>query len=99
MKFLIKFNFIFYFIKFYKHQCKGEYYDFKIKNGEVKIELFPDVAPNHVNRIKELANTEKYDNVVFHRVIDGFMAQTGDVKFGNSGDSNFNLQKSWNGRI
>ena len=47
----------------------------KLKNGEVKIELFPDKAPNHVNRIKELANTGKYDNVVFHRVIDGFMAQ------------------------
>ncbi len=42
------------------------------------------LAPNHVKRIKELANSGKYDNVVFHRVIDGFMAQTGDVKFGNS---------------
>ena len=56
----------------------------KLKDGDVKIELFEDVAPNHVKRIKELANTGKYDNVVFHRVIDGFMAQTGDVKFGNS---------------
>ena len=56
----------------------------KLKDGNVKIELFPDVAPNHVKRIKELANSGKYDNVVFHRVIDGFMAQTGDVKFGNS---------------
>ena len=52
------------------------------KKGDVKIELFPDKAPNHVARIKELANSGKYDNVVFHRVIDGFMAQTGDVKFG-----------------
>ena len=43
----------------------------KLKDGEVKIELFPDVAPNHVKRIKELANAGKYDNVVFHRVIDG----------------------------
>ena len=51
----------------------------KLKDGEVKIELFPDVAPNHVQRIQELANSGKYDNVVFHRVIDGFMAQTGDV--------------------
>ena len=66
----------------------------KLKNGNVKIELFPDVAPNHVNRIKELANSGKYDNVVFHRVIDGFMAQTGDVQFGNSADSNFNLQRA-----
>ena len=56
----------------------------KLKDGDVKIELFEDVAPNHVKRIKELANEGKYDNVVFHRVIDGFMAQTGDVKFGNS---------------
>ena len=55
----------------------------KLKDGDVKIELFEDVAPNHVKRIKDLANSGKYDNVVFHRVIDGFMAQTGDVKFGN----------------
>ena len=66
----------------------------KLKNGNVKIELFPDAAPNHVNRIKELANSGKYDNVVFHTVIDGFMAQTGDVQFGNSADSNFNLQRA-----
>ena len=66
----------------------------KLKNGEVKIELFPDKAPNHVNRIKELANTGKYDNVVFHRVIDGFMAQTGDVKFGNSSSKSFNLSRA-----
>ena len=64
----------------------------KLKDGDVKIELFEDVAPNHVKRIKELANAGKYDNVVFHRVIDGFMAQTGDVKFGNSGSNDFNLR-------
>ena len=56
----------------------------KLKDGDVKIELFEDVAPNHVKRIKQLAKDGKYDNVVFHRVIDGFMAQTGDVQFGNS---------------
>ena len=66
----------------------------KLKNGDVKIELFEDVAPNHVKRIKELANSGKYDNVVFHRVIDGFMAQTGDVKFGNSSKDDFNLSRS-----
>ena len=66
----------------------------KLKTGIVKIELFPDVAPNHVSRIQELANSGKYDNVVFHRVIDGFMAQTGDVQFGNSSSSNFNLQRA-----
>ena len=56
----------------------------KLKDGDVKIELFPDVAPKHVERIKTLADEGKYDNVVFHRVIEGFMAQTGDVQFGNS---------------
>ena len=66
----------------------------KLKDGEVKIELFEDVAPNHVKRIKELANSGKYDNVVFHRVIDGFMAQTGDVKFGNLDSENFDLRRA-----
>ncbi len=47
----------------------------KLKDGDVKIELFEDVAPNHVKRIKQLAKDGKYDGVVFHRVIDGFMAQ------------------------
>ena len=64
----------------------------KLKDGNVKIELFQDVAPNHVKRIKELADSGKYDNVVFHRVIDGFMAQTGDVKFGNASSDDFNLK-------
>ena len=66
----------------------------KLKDGEVKIELFEDVAPNHVKRIKELANSGKYNNVVFHRVIDGFMAQTGDVKFGNSESKEFDLRRA-----
>ena len=69
----------------------------KLKDGDVKIELFPDVAPNHVKRIKQLANDGKYDNVVFHRVIDGFMAQTGDVKFGNSSTNDFNLTRAGTG--
>ena len=66
----------------------------KLKNGDVRIELFPDVAPGHVKRIKELANSGKYNGVVFHRVIDGFMAQTGDVKFGNSDSKEFDLRKA-----
>ena len=66
----------------------------KLKDGDVKIELFEDVAPKHVKRIKELANSGKYDNVVFHRVIDGFMAQTGDVKFGNLESKDFDLRKA-----
>ncbi len=69
----------------------------KLKYGEVEIELYPDKAPNHVKRFKELANQGKYDNVVFHRVIDGFMAQTGDVKFGNSSSSEFNLSLAGTG--
>ena len=64
----------------------------KLKDGDVKIELFEDVAPNHVKRIKDLANNGSYNNVVFHRVIDGFMAQTGDVKFGKSDSNDFNLK-------
>ena len=66
----------------------------KLKDGDVKIELYPDVAPKHVERIKKLANDGKYDNVVFHRVIDGFMAQTGDVRFGNSSNNDFDLNKA-----
>ena len=69
----------------------------KLKDGDVKIELFPDVAPNHVERIKTLADEGKYDNVVFHRVIDGFMAQTGDVKFGNSSSDSFDLRRAGTG--
>ena len=66
----------------------------ELKDGEVKIELFSDVAPKHVERIKKLADEGKYDGVVFHRVIDGFMAQTGDLKFGNSNNDNFDLNKA-----
>ena len=66
----------------------------KLKDGDVKIELFEDIAPNHVKRIKELADSGQYDNVVFHRVIDGFMAQTGDVKFGNSESGDFDLRRA-----
>ena len=61
----------------------------KLKYGEVKIELFKDIAPNHVERILELSKKGKYDGVAFHRVIDGFMAQTGDVQHGNT-KNNFN---------
>ncbi len=66
----------------------------QLKDGDVKIELFPDVAPNHTKRIKELADSGKYNNVVFHRVIDGFMAQTGDVQFGNSNSESFDLKRA-----
>ena len=66
----------------------------KLTYGEVEIELYPDKAPNHVKRFKELSNSGKYDGVVFHRVIDGFMAQTGDVQFGNSSLDSFNLSRA-----
>ena len=69
----------------------------KLKDGDVKIELYEDKAPNHVRRIKQLAEEGKYDGVVFHRVIDGFMAQTGDVKFGNSSNSDFELRRAGTG--
>ncbi len=61
----------------------AEFLTIQLKDGPVVIELMPDVAPKHVERIKELASTGQYDNVAFHRVIEGFMAQTGDVQFAN----------------
>lgn len=57
-----------------------------LKDGDVKIALRPDIAPKHVERIKELVREGAYDNVAFHRVIEGFMAQTGDVQFGDMKD-------------
>ena len=69
----------------------------KLTYGDVEIELYPEKAPNHVKRFKELADSGKYDGVVFHRVIDGFMAQTGDVKFGNTNGPDFNLSLAGTG--
>jgi cyclophilin family peptidyl-prolyl cis-trans isomerase len=92
-KLLIKF-FVFLFLTTNLSIAEENIMILKLKDGDVKIELFPDVAPNHVKRIKELADNGKYDNVVFHRVIDGFMAQTGDVKFGNSESGNFDLRRA-----
>ena len=56
--------------------------------------MFADVEPNHVERIKSLADSGQYNNVVFHRVIDGFMAQTGDVKVGNSSSKDYDLKRA-----
>ena len=69
----------------------------KLKDGDVIIELFNEIAPNHVKRFKKLAKEKKYDGVVFHRVIDGFMAQTGDVQFGNSNSENFDIKRAGTG--
>ncbi len=68
----------------------------ELKDGTVHIELLPDVAPLHVARMKELVRSGQYDNVVFHRVIDGFMAQTGDVKNGNA-EKDFNIRSAGTG--
>ena len=75
----------------------GETMIMKLKDGEVELELYSDVAPNHVKRFKDLASKGLYDGVVFHRVIDGFMAQSGDVKFGNSNSKEFNLSLAGTG--
>ncbi len=68
----------------------------ELKDGTVTIELLPDVAPGHCERMKELARSGAYDNVAFHRVIDGFMAQTGDVANGNM-EKDFNLRAAGTG--
>ena len=69
----------------------------KLKDGDVIIELYEDIAPNHVKRFKQLAEEKKYDGVVFHRVIEGFMAQTGDVQFGNSNLDSYDLKRAGTG--
>jgi len=89
--------FIFFFSLLDKDIMAEEIMILKLDYGEVEIELYPDKAPNHVKRFKELANSGKYNGVVFHRVIDGFMAQTGDVKFGNSNNPEFNLNLAGTG--
>lgn len=68
----------------------------ELKGGTVTIELLADVAPKHTARMKELARAGAYDNVCFHRVIDGFMAQTGDVEHGDMEDG-FNLRRAGTG--
>lgn len=68
----------------------------ELKDGTVTIELLADVAPKHAERMKTLARSGAYDNVCFHRVIDGFMAQTGDVANGNM-ENEFNIRKAGTG--
>ena len=67
-----------------------------LKGGDVVIELLPEIAPKHAERMKALARAGAYDNVCFHRVIDGFMAQTGDVENGNM-EKDFNLRRAGTG--
>ncbi len=68
----------------------------ELTGGEVAVELLPDIAPKHCERMKELTRAGAYDNVAFHRVIDGFMAQTGDVKNGNM-EKDFNIRMAGTG--
>ena len=93
-KYLVNIIIFFNLIFFTNVYAKEHIIILKLKDGDVKIELFEDVAPKHVDRIKKLADDGLYDNVVFHRVIDGFMAQTGDVKFGNSSSKDFDLRRA-----
>ena len=72
----------------------GENLVLTLKDGDVTIRLRPDLAPKHVAQIEKLTKEGAYDNVVFHRVIPGFMAQTGDVKFGKKGSPEFNIRRA-----
>ena len=95
-------NFFYLFIFFFSLlttniNAKNNIMILKLTYGEVELELYPDKAPNHVKRFKELAESGQYDGVVFHRVIDGFMAQTGDIQFGNSNTPDFNLSLAGTG--
>lgn len=74
----------------------AEFLTVQLKDGPVVIELMPEVAPKHVAQIEALAKKGAYDNVAFHRVIDGFMAQTGDVQYGNM-EKGFNAQRAGTG--
>ncbi len=95
-------KFIYLFILFFSlinthSTAKENIMILKLEYGEVQIELYPEKAPNHVKRFIEFADQGKYDNVVFHRVIEGFMAQTGDVKFGKTSSPDFNLSLAGTG--
>ena len=89
---------IFIFILFVKPTlAKEDTMILMLKDGNVIIELFSDIAPNHVKRFKQLSKEKKYDGVVFHRVIDGFMAQTGDVEYGNSNLETYDIRRAGTG--
>ena len=96
---MIKRIFFFLFFLFFLNNSFAEVniMILKLKDGDVIIELFEDIAPNHVKRFKKLVSEKKYDGVVFHRVIDGFMAQTGDVQFGNSNSESYDISRAGTG--
>jgi len=89
--------FLFILLFFNKTYANENNMILKLKDGDVEIELYNDIATNHVKRFKQLASEKKYDGVDFHRVIDGFMAQTGDVQFGNSNSDRFDLRRAGTG--
>ena len=94
IKIFISILFLFFTNNLYS---KEDVINLQLKDGIVKIKTFEDKAPKHVKQFKELVQNGKYDGVVFHRVIDGFMAQTGDVQFGNSNSNDFDLRRAGTG--
>jgi len=89
--------FLFFYLIFTNLYAQEEKMLLKLKYGDVLIELYPEIAPNHVERFKKLTDLKKYDGVVFHRGIEGFMAQTGDVEFGNSKNENYDQERAGTG--
>ena len=96
---MIKKNFIILIFILFFNQLHAEenIMIMKLKDGNVLLELYSEVAPNHVKRFKQLAKEKKFDGVVFHRVIKGFMAQTGDVQYGNSTLETYDIRKAGTG--
>ena len=97
MKKLFLVIFSFFLILITNIEGKEKIMIIELKDGKVEIELYPDVAPNHIKQIETLVKNKEYDGVVFHRVIEGFMAQTGDVEFGNLNKPGFNINQAGTG--
>jgi peptidylprolyl isomerase len=97
MKNYLKILFLYFIMSSTASADPKELIQLQLKTGTVIIELYPNKAPNHVKRIKELANEGFYDGLTFHRVIDGFMVQTGDPKGdGTGGSEKPNLDAEFN---
>ena len=94
MKRLLAYLFIFFSFGLTINVNAEKYIIMETIHGKITIELYYDIAPKHVERIKTLTRQGLYDGVAFHRVIDGFMAQTGDVKFGNFNSKDFNIRRA-----
>ena len=89
--------FIFFSLRGIMADDKRDLIHLELKDGVVVIETRPDLAPKHVAQIKQLIQEGYYNGVVFHRVIEGFMAQTGDVQFGNSTKDSYNIARAGTG--